>query len=60
MIPKSGSARRIELFAKQTDVIPVTFWVIHEDKRVWSGDLKKACGHLEISTKDFKKIANSL
>jgi len=60
IIPKSGSARRIELFAKPTDKIPVVFWVVHEDKYVWSGDLKKACGQLDITTKDFKKIVNSL
>ena len=48
------------MFAKPTDKIPVVFWVVHEDKYVWSGDLKKACGQLDITTKDFKKIVNSL
>jgi len=60
IIPRRGSKRRIELFRKETDEKPYTFWVVHEDRYVYSKDLKKACNHLEVSKKEFSEIINSL
>ena len=57
IINKRGSGRRIELFKKKNDEIPCVFWVVHEDKYIWSGDLKKACFHLGINKKEFIKKA---
>ena len=56
----SGSARRFDLFLKETDKIPAKMWTAHEDKVVWTGDLKKACDNLGVNKKDFEKLAQSL
>lgn len=58
--PKSGSARRIDLFKNAQDNIPCAFFVVHEDKTVWSGDLKKACLELNCSKGEFMEVVNSL
>lgn len=60
IINQSGSARRIELFRNKEDNIPTNFWVVHEDKCVWSGDFKKACLNLGVDKKEFEKIAKSI
>ncbi len=60
IIPKSGSARRIELFKKKTDKDPCEMWVVHESKYVYSDDFKKAYTKLGITKKEFLDIINSL
>lgn len=55
----SGSSRRFDLFLKKSDTIATKMWTAHEDKFVWSGDLKKACDALEFNKKDFQKLVDS-
>lgn len=58
-IPKSGSKRTIEIFKKKDDSIPAVMWAVHEDKTVWSGDLKKACRCLEVTKKEFEEVVSN-
>ena len=60
IIPKSGSARRIELFKEKTDKEPCEMWVVHEEKYVYSDDFKKAYTKLGISKEEFLDIIDSL
>lgn len=60
IVNKGGSARRIELFSKKDDNVPCDFLVVHLDKTVWSGDLKKACEKLGVSKKEFMDTVDSL
>ena len=60
IFPKTGSARRIELFKNINDKIPCEICVVHEDSVVWSGDLKKVCSALKVSKEYFQKIVDSL
>lgn len=53
IIPKKGSARRIELFQGRSDTTPCEFLVIHQDKVVWSKDLEKTCAKLGVSEEEF-------
>jgi hypothetical protein len=53
---KSGSGIRYEYFANQNQGSPTKMWVMHQDKYVHKGDLKKACGKLKISVDDFIKF----
>ena len=55
IVPKRGSARRIELFKKENDQVPFDMFTVHEDKYVWSGDFKKAYTHLGITKQEFIK-----
>lgn len=56
----SGSARRFDLFIKESDSLPAKMWTAHEDKMVWSGDYKKACENLGVDKNEFQKVVNSL
>lgn len=58
--PKRGSARRIELFKQETDKIPCDIWVVHEDRYVYTKDLKKAYIKLGVSKKEFLDMVESL
>lgn len=60
IIPKSGSARRFELFTDEEDTIPCNMWVIHEDKYIYSDDLKKACTNLGVTKNEFEKLVKEL
>ena len=59
MINGKGSARRFEIFTKKSGVVPEKMWVAHEDKTVWSEDLKKALFNLGVTKKQFQEIVNS-
>lgn len=51
---KSGSARRFEVFGVNKDR-PEKMWVVHENKKIYSDDLKKTCLNLGITIKEFEK-----
>jgi len=53
---KSGSGVRYEYFVSKDQKSPTEMWVMHEDKYVHKGDLKKACQKLGISPNDFIKF----
>lgn len=57
---KSGSARRIELFKDEKDTCPCEMRVVHEDKFVWSKDLKQICSSLGVSVKEFTEKAKDI
>jgi hypothetical protein len=57
--PTKGSAIRFELFNKKDDREPVKMWVVHKDlktKKIYSGDLKKACKEIGVMKKDFENL----
>ena len=60
IISKKGSARRIELFKSEKDKIPCDFLVVHEDKVIWSDDLKKTCKALKVTKEQFLEVLNNL
>lgn len=53
---KRGSGVRFEVFIKESDKEPHTFWVVHEDKFIYTKDLRKTCNHLQIEEKVFIKM----
>ncbi len=53
IIEKSGSAIRFELFEKDTDKDPISMWVMHEDKYIYTDDLKKACANLKVTKEEL-------
>lgn len=60
IIPKRGSARRIELFRQKTDKNPIEMWVVHQNKYVYTWDFKKAYTKLGITKQEFLDIIDSL
>lgn len=60
IISKPGSARRIELFKDKKDSIPSEMFVVHEDKNIWSDDLKKAALHLKMTKEELEEVIKSL
>ncbi|MFH1183348.1 MAG: hypothetical protein V1690_03740 [Candidatus Moraniibacteriota bacterium] len=53
---KSGSGIRYEYFLSKNQKSPIEMWVMHEDKYVHKGDLKKTCQKLKISVDEFMKF----
>jgi len=60
IISGSGSARRFELFTNKEDAIPCSYWVVHEDKYIYSDDLKKAYTNLSVTKEEFKQLVKDL
>gem|GEM_PF-5744910 len=59
IIQKSGSGIRYEYFLNKDQNYPTEMWVMHQDKYVHKGDLKKSCQKLRMSVDDFLKFMES-
>ena len=53
IVPKKGSGIRFELFENDRDATPSKMWVVHRDKFVHKGDLKKTCLNLGLTEEEF-------
>jgi len=59
IINKPGSGIRFEIFNKEEDSVPSEMFVVHRDKFVHKGDLKKTSEKLGIKLEDLIDLINN-